>query len=42
MDITNSITDALNKLKYFIKKSDNKGTDIKLSKQVNKVITNRE
>jgi len=42
MDIPNSITDVLNKLKYLIKKLDNKGTCIKLSKQVNTVITNKE
>jgi hypothetical protein len=42
MDITYSITDALNKLKYLIKKSDNNGTYMKLSKQVNTVITKIE
>jgi hypothetical protein len=40
MDIINSTTDALNKLKNLIKNSDNNGTEIKLSNPVNIEINN--
>ncbi len=36
MEIRNSIIDAVNKLKYLMKNSDNNGTEIKLSNPVNK------